>query len=307
MTKEEIFKRLVRDRKRTMLLEGRYVLPVKKDTDYSTFRTEREDGVVQSQSTPNFPRFETFLKEKIQEEKQKDPNLDESLFSYIPEFTVIVKEDLFKRIFKYSPDVSSWRFDALFYKLFLIFEADSATYHSGERKKVIDEQYDIKRDRYVKYEFDCDTCRAELGALDESVARSRFEEVWSNSIFPAYKTAISNRKLRLREEKKERAERKKKDPKKQILTTQVEDHDPWVYVDFSEYIVSKFVKENTTSIDLYEKYIEPIEPHYRMSTLTINVGSMSKADQEKFSSDIEKNLRSFIKYMFDKDLKVIKP
>ena len=307
MTKEEIFKRLVRDRKRTMLLEGRYVLPVKKDTNYSTFRTEREDGIVQSQSTPNFPRFEMFLKEKIQEEKQKDPNFDESLFDYIPEFTVIVKEDLFKRIFKYSPDVSSWRFDALFYKLFLVFEADSATYHSGERKKVIDEQYDIKRDRYVKYEFDCDTCRAELGVLDESVARSRFEEVWSSSIFPAYKKVINNRKLRLREENNERLERKKKNPKIQILTTQVEDHIPWVYIDFSEYIVNKFVKENTVSIEFYEKYIEPIEPHYRMSTLTINVESMSKTDRGRFSKEVENNLRKFIKYMFDKDLKVIKP
>lgn len=307
MTKEEIFKRLARDRNRTMLLKGRYILPVEKDTNYSTFRVEREDGIVQSQSTPNFPRFEVFLKEKIYEEKQKNPDLDESLFDYIPEFTVLVKKDLFKTIFKYSPDVSSWRFDALFYKLFLVFEADSATYHSGERKKVIDNQYDIKRDRYVKYEFDCNTCRAELGALDESVARSRFEEIWNNSIFPAYKKVINNRKLRLREENKERLERKRKDPGIQILTTQVEDHDPWVCVDFSEYIVNKFVKESAVSIEFYEKYIEPVEPHYRMSTLTINVESMSKADKDRFSNEVENSLRKFIKYMFDKDLKVIKP
>lgn len=298
MTKEEIFKRLVRDRNRTMLLKGRYVLPVMKDTNYKTFRDERNDGITQSLSTPNFPNFERLLKERIELEKTKDPNLDISLFDYIPEFPVIINKGLFKTIFKYVPDVSSWRFDALFYKLFLVFEADSATYHSGERKKVIDEQYDIKRDRYVKYEFDCDTCRAELGAKNETTVKERFDEIWNEYIFPAYKRVISNRKLRIREDKR------------QGILSPTEDYDSWVSVDFSEYIVNQFVKENSVSIEFYEKYIEPIEPHYRMSTLTLTVKSMLEEDRSRFLDKrlhIEENLRSFIRYMFDKDLKVIKP
>lgn len=295
MTKEEIFNRLSRDRNKVMLLKGRYILPVIKESNYSNFREERNNGIIQSQSTPNFPNFERLLKERIQQEKQNDPDLDESLFDYIPEFTILINNSLFKTIFKYAPDVSSWRLDALFYKLFLVFEADSATYHSGERKKIIDPQYDEKRDRYIKYEFGCETCRAELGAKDEAIVGARFNEVWDSYIFPAYKKAIYNRKLRLREEKK-------------AGFFGTEDYDPWVNIDFSEYIVNRFREENAVSIEFYEKYIEPLEPHYRMSTLTINTKSMSKEDKSRFEDKrlhIEDNLRSFISYMFDKNLKVI--
>jgi len=286
ITKEILYNRLVKDSRRAMIIGG-YIFPVKKNVDKShTFRSERESGIIQSHSTPNVSNFLDLLHNKLIE--LKNEIVYPELFNYIEEFPIIINSEIYRVVFGEEPKEESWRIDLMFPKLFVAFEADSIMYH--------DEIFDIKRDRYIKYVTGCTSARGHFGTSNEKYLKERFEALWTDILYPAYKQATSSAKVKGRKIKSDES----------VFDS--------VAIDNSNYIVDQFLSErsNKCLVDFYNKYLAIKEPHYHfeMDSMYLNIKDLSKEDKKLFDNKIdyfEDKLRDFIKYMFDKDLKVIKP
>lgn len=287
ITRGILFNRLSKDSRRAMII-GRYIFPVKKNRDNShTFRSERGSGIKQSKSTPNVLNFLNLLQNRLIEfEKELE---HPELFEYIEEFPIIIDPDIYKVIFGEEPKEESWRIDLLFPKLFVAFEADSVAYH--------DEVFDIKRDRYIRYVIGCNTARGHFGTKNEGYLKERFDSIWNDTLFPAYRRTLASSKSK---------GRRIKGGNEDLIDS--------VTVDNSDYIVDQFLSEgsNKLLVDFYNKYLATKEPHYHfeMDSMYLNIKELSKEDKALFENKIdyfEDKLRDFIRYMFDKDLKVIKP
>lgn len=281
MTDDIILQRIIRDPKRVFILDGYIVPKIRDDDKKMNLDEEYWKAVGKIRSNPNYPNFEKRLLHKLS--TVSDPDL----FDYIPEFPLIISNpELFNFLLGKEYDKHHFRCDIFFKRLGVIVELDSA-WHK-------DLKLDQARDRYIKHVWGIDTVRVELGLKEDSeesikTLDSRFEEVWK-ILLGHYNRVVKNRIL--------------------IRSKKPGKFDLPVIINYDQYLVRQFRKEERDTIRICEKYLENQQGFYTMKTVVLYLDKLEKKDKKLFDDQtlfIKERLERLLSYVYEKDLRCVGP
>lgn len=278
MKDDIILQRILRDPKRVFIIGG-YIIPIVRDDGKKLdLKEEYQNAIAKVEKTPNYPNFRKRFLEKMKE--VNDPNI----FDYLLEFPFIIENhDLFKFLLGEEFTKHHFRADIFFYRLGIIVELDS--------KWHLDPTMDNARDRYIEATWGIKTVRVELGLDDTEENRetldNRFEEVWK-VLFKSYSKIIKNRDL--------------------LRNGKPGNYDIPFIINYNQYLVREFRREERDTIKICEKYIESQKGFYTSDKLWLNLENIENKDLKLFNDQtayFKERLSRMVSYIYNKDLEYL--